>query len=229
MKDETIASAHDQFEEDEARIRAKIGRTKRIQAIIWYSSVVLAALFFAGIALAHHQYQMSLEDIVNQALPILMVLTIAITTAYIVFIFLYFSIARRIYHSLSVIHPRLNAQLHPDDHRKFSWTSYFRRDHTREERKLDAAVIVSIKVFKLAALFALIVFMQFAWMEMFDISGQEMSDAHYAYLGLVDLTLFSVLVLFIIVLITIRIGKLGQQKDPHGTTGKGNYYEPEKD
>lgn len=229
MKEDIVASAHERFEQDEARIRGKIARTKRIQAILWYSCVLLAALFFGSMALAHHHYQMPLQEIATEALPILMVVTVAITSAYVVFILLYFSIGRRIYHSLSVIHPRLNAQLHPDDHRKFSWTSYFRRDHTREERKLDAAVIVTIKVFKLSTIFALIVFLQFAWMELMDISGMEMTDEYYAYLGLIDLTLFSVLVLFIIVLIAIRIGKLGQQKDPHGKAGKGNYYEPDQE
>lgn len=229
MDDNKTASALERFEQDEARIRTKIRRTMRQQSFIWWISIVAAAGFFGWIGMAHHQQGIPLEELAAVALPLLMVVTILITTLYIVFIFLYFSIGRRIYHSKSVNFMRLNEHLHPDEHHEFVWHSYFWRDCNRVQRRMDAAFIVTLKVFKLSTIFALIVFLQFAWMELMDISGQEMADEHYAYLGLIDLTLFSVLVLFIIVLITIRIGKLGQQKDPHGKTGKGNYYEPDQE
>lgn len=229
MDNNTTTSAHEQFEEDETRIRTKIRRTMRLQSIIWFSCIALAAAVFGWIGMAHYQNHIPLEELAIDALPVLMVTSLVITSAYIVFIFLYFSIGRRIYHSHSVIHPRLNEQLHPDEHRKFTWHSYFRKNRDREERRMDAAFVVTLKVFKLSSLFALIVFFQVAWMHLMEISGQELMDEHYAYLGLIDLTLFSVLVLFIMVLMAIRIGVLGKQKDPAGKTGRGNYYEPDLD
>jgi len=229
MDDKTKASALEKFEKDEARIRTKIRRTMRQQSIIWWTCIVAAAGFFGWIGMAHHQNGIPLEELAVDALPILMAVTILITTLYIVFIFLYFSIGRRIYHSQSVNFMHLNEHLHPDEHHEFIWHRYFWRDCNREQRRMDAAFIVTLKVFKLATIFALIVFCQFAWMELMDISGQEMIDEHYAFLGLVDLTLFSCLVLYIVVLLAIRIGVLGSQKDPAGKSGKGNYYEPDQE
>ena len=229
MDKDTVANAHERFKKEDGEFRKKVRRTKRLQTIMWSTCLALGVIFFAGIAVAHYQYYIALEDIAADALPILMWLTVFITTGYTVFICLYFVNARRIYHTQSVIHTRLNDQLHPDEHHPFIWHSYFKKQSSDIEISTrGSAYVITIDVLKIIIMFTLIVFCQYAWMQLMEVTGQELIDKDWAFLGLIDLTLFSSLILFAMVLISIRIGVLGKQKDPHGKQGRGNYYEPDE-
>ncbi|ATX81665.1 hypothetical protein Ga0123462_0795 [Mariprofundus ferrinatatus] len=214
MSDQTVA-AMKIFEHEDGAVRARVNRFRTIQNIIWFASFAVAAIFFIWLGKAHHQEGIALAELADTALPILMWGTIAITTAYVVFILIYFGMARAIYHSHSVIHPRLNEQIPEHEHRKFSWHSYFRKNHTREARRIDAVLVITMKATKLASMFALILFCQFAWMHLMDASGRELTDEHYAFLGLIDLTLFSCVILYIVVLLAIRVGALGKRGKEH--------------
>ena len=227
MADQNNVSPHEQFKKEDSEVRQKIAKAHRNQTITWTLSVLLAAILFGGLAFAHSQHLATLTEMADDLSLILMTVTILVTTGYVVFIFFYFGTVRRIYHAHSVIHQRLKDQVHPDEHPKFSWHSYFRKEDA-EPRNSGFGVILAITT-KIITLFVLILISQFGWMHMKAVSGHELQTEHYAYLGLIDLTLFSSLVLFIIVLVAVRIGVLGKQKDPHGTTGKGNYYEPDQD
>ena len=213
MDDQTLSEAYARFEQEDAEVRQKVAATKRIQNIIWVICIVLAAIFFGGLAMGQIYYQMTLEELSIDALPILMGTTLLITTGYVVFILLYFASVRVIYHSHSVIHPRLNDFLHPDEQRPFHWHSYFRKHTTDiEMQSKGAATVITIKIIKITTLFILILACQFSWMHLLEISGKEMLDEYYAFLGLVDLTLFSSIVLFVVVLLAVRVGALGRQK-----------------
>ncbi|GAV19117.1 hypothetical protein MMIC_P0046 [Mariprofundus micogutta] len=212
---DTTAAAHEIFEHEEKAVRKRVNRFRTIQNLIWISCLAAGGIFFGWIAMAHHQNGIPLEELAVTALPILMWGTIAITAAYVVFVMIYFGIVRAIYHSQSVVHPRLNDQLHPDEHRQFNWHSYFRKNHNREARRIDAVLVITMKVTKLVSMFALIGFGQFAWMYLMDLTGQELMDEHYSFLGLVDLTLFSCLVLYVVVLLAIRVGALGKRGKEH--------------
>ncbi|PJA31813.1 MAG: hypothetical protein CO187_07345 [Zetaproteobacteria bacterium CG_4_9_14_3_um_filter_53_7] len=216
MDEQTLRDAHERFEQEESAVRKKVTSIKRTQNILWLLCIAIAAIFFGGMAIAHFQYQMPLVDLANDALPILMGTTLLITTLYVVFILLYFASVRAIYHSHSVIHPRLNDFLHPDEQRPFHWHSYFRKHTTDiEMRSKGAATVITLKVVKIVTMFALILICQFSWMGLLEISGKEMIDEYYSFLGLVDLTLFSSVVLFVIVLVAVRVGVLGKRNKEH--------------
>ena len=227
MNDISIESAYEKFEQGDAIVRKKVAATRRTQLITWLTSLAMGVTFFVWLAINHYQNGVPLKELAETALPLLLWTTIAITIAYIIFIFLYFSIARKIYHAQSVVYPHLNEQLPEDQQRTFIWHSYFRKIGAKQPK--SGFGTISSMVSKLAIPFVLILICQFTWMHLMDISGIELIDEHYAFLGLVDLTLFSCMVLYIVVLLAVRIGVLGKQKDPHATTGKGNYYEPNQE
>ncbi|ATX79997.1 hypothetical protein Ga0123461_1584 [Mariprofundus aestuarium] len=213
MADLNNVSPHEQFKQEDSEVRQKIAKAHRNQTITWTLSVLLAAILFGGLAFAHLKHLATLTGMADDLSLILMTVTILVTTGYVVFIFFYFGTVRRIYHAHSVIHQRLKDQVHPDEHPKFSWHSYFRKEGT-ESRNSGFGVIFAITT-KVAILFAAILILQFGWMHMMAVSGHELQTEHYAYLGLIDLTLFSSLVLFIVVLLAVRIGALGKRGEEH--------------
>lgn len=227
MNDISIESAYEKFEQEEATVRSKVSATRRMQLITWSMTMAMGLAFFGWLGINHYQKGIPLIDLAATAMPILLWTTVAITSGYIIFVFLYFAIVRRVYHAQSVIYPRLNNLLPEDEKKRFVWHSYMHK--TGKPEKKSGFSTVFFIVAKLAIPFALILLCQFTWMHLMDISGITLNDADYAFLGLVDLTLFSCLVLYIVVLLAIRIGLLGKQKDPTGKTGRGNYYNPESE
>jgi len=213
MDDLNNVNPHEQFKQEDTEVRQKIAKAHRHQAITWTLSVLLAAILAGGLAFAHSQHLETLTAMADDLSLILMTATLLITTGYVVFIFFYFGTVRRIYHAHSVIHQRLKDQVHPDELPKFTWHSYFRKEGA-EPRNSGFGVIFAIFT-KVAILFTIILIFQFGWMHMKAVSGHELQTEHYAYLGLVDLTLFSSLVLFIVVLIAVRIGALGKRGKEH--------------
>jgi len=213
MDDLNSVTPHEQFKQEDSEVRQKIAKAHRHQTIAWTLSTLLAAIFLGGLAYAHLKHLTTLTAMAEDLSLTLMTVTILVTTGYVVFIFFYFGTVRRIYHAHSVIHQRLKDQVHPDEHPKFSWHSYFRKEGA-EPRNSGFGVILAITT-KVAILFAIILIFQFGWMHMMAVSGHELQTEHYAYLGLIDLTLFSSLVLFIVVLLAVRIGALGKRGKEH--------------
>ncbi len=213
MDDPNNVTSHEQFKQEDSEVRQKIAKAHRHQTITWTLSVLLAATLFVALAFAHSQHLETLTEMADELSLILMTVTILVTIGYVVFIFFYFGTVRRIYHAHSVIHQRLKDQTHPDEQPKFSWHSYFRKEGA-EPHSSGLGVIFAI-IAKIAILFAIILVSQFGWMHMKAVSGYELQTEHYAYLGLIDLTLFSSLVLFILVLLAVRIGALGKRGNEH--------------
>lgn len=203
---------YQQFETDSELVRKRVRRTNLLQNIVWLFSFGIGAVIFGWIVYQHLIQHIPLEQLAPDVLSPIMTASYAMTTGYIIFIFLYATSVRAIYHAYSVLHTQMKNQLAPHEHPSFSWHSYFKK--TGRESRSGLTVITGI-IIKTTSLFAIITFSLYAWMHLMEITGQSLTDEHWAYLGGPAITLISSLILFAVVLLVVRVAALGAKNRDH--------------
>lgn len=209
MNKPTTSTALELFQQENAEIRAKVLRIKRIKSIIWLV-VALPTIILASF-IAYNHTTMGPQALAEFAIPLLKWGSLACTIIYLAYIVMHMPLVRAIYQAKSVIYPRYNSVVADAEQKTFQWHSYLSKNDNSRSGGKTAALLLGGKAF---TLFMLIIFYQFSWIHALGRIGVELNNEHYSFMGFIDFALFSSLVLFAVVLIFTRVSSLAEKKSP---------------